>query len=297
MQKSDSLLLSVVITTFQRPFAMVEQAVQSVLAQTYAPIEVIVVSDNDPGSPWAAELKQDMARCPTVRLIQLPRNGGAQAARNRGIRETHGDFVGFLDDDDLWLPQKAEKQMPLFENPAVGLVYCRGYSFHDDDTETRSPYFNSQRGFNPSMTFNELLVRDGIGSTSQAIVRRSCFEDCGYFDEALHARQDYDRWLAITQKHLARGVDEPLFLHRIHGGDQITKNLPKVLAANAAVFQKYGEFYRLSPMACMAYYYNRAFVLLQMGRRRAFLGNALRSFFYSPRGFWKKYRSYRKEEA
>ncbi len=293
-------LVSVVIPTYRRPFSMLRQAVDSVLAQTYAPIELIVVSDNPPDSDDARLAAEGMAAYPQARLIQLERNSGAPTARNRGIREAKGELIAFLDDDDVWLPAKLARQVPCFADPAVGLVYCRGYAVDCDDVydETRrSDYSNARWGFHTSVTFDELLARDSIGTTSQAVVRRSCFEDCGLFDERLKARQDYDRWLAITQKHKAVGVDEPLFLFRQHTGERITASPQKALTANAAVFEKYRADYRRNRTACMAYYYNRAFVLKQTGKRGAYLANAVRAFAYSPAGFVRKYRSYRSAPA
>lgn len=290
-------LVSVIITTYKRAESMLQQAIDSVLGQTYANKELIVVSDNPPESEAAQSIAVFMRGYPDVRFIQLERNSGAQVARNTGIRAGRGEFVGFLDDDDMWLPEKLARQIPCFADPRVGLVYCRGYEFDDDDPALHRDYSNARWGFHTKAKYEELLVRDYIGSTSQAVIRRSCFEDCGYFDEALKARQDYDRWLAITSKgYRAVGVDEPLFLHRMHKGEQITKSPTVALEANAYVFRKYGKDFRKSRKACMAYYYNRAFVYQSMGRRGAYLRNALRSFLCSPADFRTKYRSYREGE-
>lgn len=293
--RSDTV--SAIITTYKRDLPMLREAVESALNQTWPHMEVIVVSDNPPDSPWAAAVAAGMRDYPAVRFIQLPKNSGAQAARNAGIRAASGDFVAFLDDDDIWLKQKIEKQMPCFDDPEVALSYCRGYEFDNADREHMRDYSNARWGFHTRAKFEELLVRDYIGSTSQAVIRKSCFAKCGYFDENLRARQDYDRWLAITRHYAAVGVDEALFLHRMHAGEQITKSPTVALEANAYVFHKYADAFKKSPAGRMAYYYNRAFVLKGMGKRGAFLRSAARSFFSAPGAFIRKYRSYRKEEA
>ena len=293
-------LVSVVIPTYHRAFAMLKQAMDSVRAQTYAPVELIVVSDNPPESEDARQIAEGMATRPDARLIQLEQNSGAPVARNRGIAEAKGELIAFLDDDDVWLPQKLEKQVPCFADPDVGLVYCRGYMVDGDDVydaKHRTDYFNARWGFRTSVTFDDLLVRDSIGTTSQAVVRKCCFETCGGFDERLRARQDYDRWLAITQKFKAVGVDEPLFLFHCHSGERITSSPQKALKANAAVFQKYHSDYLRNRMACMAYYYNRAFLYRQLKKPWRYLSSSLRSFCWQPVGFIRKYRSYRQEAA
>ena len=289
--------VTVVLTTYKRESAMLRQAVESVLAQTYPEMELIVVSDNAPESDAARAVAELMKDYPKARLIQLPRNSGAQVARNTGIRAGKGAFFAFLDDDDMWLPRKLEMQMPCFADERVGLVYCRGYVFTDDNPNHHEDYSNARWGFRKSATFDELLVRDFIGSTSQAVIRGACFADCGYFDENLKARQDYDRWLAIMQKgYQAVGVDEPLFLHRMHQGERITRSAAVALEANAYVYRKYRQGFQRNRKARMSYYYNRAFVLQSMGKRVAFLWNAGRSFLLDPAGFRAKYRSYREGE-
>ena len=297
-QTANRPLVSVVIPTYHRAFAMLAQAIDSVREQTYAPTEVIVVSDNPPDSDYAFAVAKGMAAYPDVRYIQLERNSGAPVARNRGIREARGELIAFLDDDDVWLPHKLELQVPCFDDPAVGLVYCRGYMVDGDDVydvSKRTDYFNARWGFRRSVTFDELLVRDSIGTTSQAVMRKSCLEKCGGFDETLKARQDYDRWLAITKQYKAVGVDEPLFLFHRHAGERITASPQKALIANAAVFRKYRGDYRRNRMACMAYYYNRAFLFQQMRKPWAYLVNSARAFCWQPAGFIRKYRSYRQE--
>lgn len=292
-------LVSVVIPTYRRAFAMLSQAVDSVLAQTYAPLELLVVSDNPPQSEDARLVAEGMVAYPNVRFFQLERNSGAPAARNRGIREAWGELVAFLDDDDVWLPTKLERQVPRFDDPAVGLVYCRGYIVDGDDVydeARRAEYYNAYKGFHPVADFGELLVRDYIGTTSQAVVRRRCFDACGGFDESLQARQDYDRWLAITRQFKAVGVDEPLFLFRKHSGERITSSAQKALGANAAVFRKYRRDYRRNRTACMTYFYNRAFLLRKLGKPWAYWANAARAFCYQPAGFVRNYRSYRQGE-
>ena len=283
-------LVSAIITTCHRGAPMLMQAVESARNQTYRPLEIIVVSDNPPDGDHAREVAGALRALPDVRLIQLPRNSGAQAARNAGIRASSGDFVALLDDDDLWLPEKIARQMPAFSDPRVGLVYCRGYVFSDDPDDLRD-YYTTIHGFRTAASFEELLVGDVIGSTSQAVIRRACFEDCGYFDERFRVRQDYDRWLAIAEKYRTAGIDVPLFLHRRHNGGRITAldSSLQELESFRMLYRKYRRYYHRYPILCMWHYYRRAKTLKRHGMRVRAAYNAARAFFWNPAAFLKKF--------
>ena len=107
-------LVSVIIPTYKRPFEMIEKALQSVLEQSYSPLEILLVSDNDPDSQWARNVAEKVKACPQVRLLQMAKNSGAPAARNFGMQQARGAYFAFLDDDDRWLKDKLENQIPCF---------------------------------------------------------------------------------------------------------------------------------------------------------------------------------------
>lgn len=237
-------LLSVVITTYKRHFDIIEEAIISVLEQTYKPIEILIVDDNCTDSPYSEEIISGLEKYPQIRYIKMTENSGACAARNEGILEARGEYVGFLDDDDLWLPEKAEKQLALFENRKVMMVFCRGLLFYDNDRDNATPYYTSNDFYNQP-SFGDLIKIDRIGSTSQAIIRREGFSLFGLFDPRLPARQDYEMWLRITSHgYIALGVDEPLFMHRLHAGEQITKIPKRALDANLYVYNRYRPEFR-----------------------------------------------------
>src|SRR5262245_21923057 len=100
-------LVSVIVPTRDRP-TLLARALASIDAQTFCAGEIIVVDDGSQNPPHEV-----IAGFPSVRLIVLPRRGGAAAARNVGIRASRGEFVAFLDDDDAWLPSKLERQVEL----------------------------------------------------------------------------------------------------------------------------------------------------------------------------------------
>ena len=122
---------SVIIPTYNRA-RMVDRAIQSVLSQTYQDFEIIVVDDASTDNTQEV-VKECMFRDKRVRYIKHEKNKGGSAARNTGIKNEHGEYVGFLDSDDEWLPTKLEKQIELFRKRcnSVGAVYCLQYMMDD----------------------------------------------------------------------------------------------------------------------------------------------------------------------
>ena len=214
---------SVVIPTYRREPALVLRSVQSIEAQTNQNYEILLVDDNINGSDYSNQLQKVFEVYPKLKYIKQEGNQGACAARNLGIFNAQYDYIGFLDDDDTWEPEKAEKQLALFSDPMIGMVTCPGYIVNENTNGSRKDYYTKSI-FKEEVTFEDLLVSDSIGSTSQAMVRRACFDRCGGFDVSLRARQDYEMWLRISKHYRILGVDEQLFTHYIHNGEQITGN-------------------------------------------------------------------------
>ena len=128
-------LVSVVIPAYNRA-AYLAQAIDSVLAQTYTPLEIIVVDDGSTDD--TAQLAASYL--PRIQLIRQA-NAGAAAARNSGIAQSHGELIALLDSDDRWLPDKLARQVPLFADQRVGLVHGGIRSFRDSDGSTIGDYF------------------------------------------------------------------------------------------------------------------------------------------------------------
>lgn len=199
----DGPLVSVVITTYNRPELLAE-AVESVRDQTYGNLEIVVVDDCS--ETPAAEVLGDL---PDVEVVRHEENRGANAARNTGIRESSGEFVGFLDDDDRWLPEKIERQLEPFEDDAVGLVYTGGKSV-DDEGNVVSVYRPRMRG---DVT-TQLFTGGYIGSFSKVLVRRSAIEEAGTLDERFPSWQDREWYVRLSEVCEFDYVDEPLVVHQ-----------------------------------------------------------------------------------
>lgn len=255
-------LVSVVVTTYKRSKAMLKECLTSVEDQTYRPIEIILVDDNPPDAPEKREAAELAKQYDNVTLIVHEKNTGAQKSRNDGIRAARGAYVAFLDDDDIWLKEKLEKQIPLFDDPQVGLVYCRGYQTAGDLSDHSTPY---SRFFRPECTHRSLLAFDDIGTTSQAVIRKSCFDQVGDFDERLPARQDYEMWLRLSSRYRVVGSPEFLFVRRMHASasGQISRSREKAKIGFETIYQKYKADYRKDRKA-------RALGFWQMGSHQVF---------------------------
>lgn len=206
-------LISIVIPSFNSG-SYVTEAINSVINQKYSPKEIIVVDD---GSADNTKLVLNrFINKGSIKYI-FQNNQGPAAARNTGIRNTCGEFVAFLDADDIWSGDKLQKQMVLFNNPSVGLVYSDMEYFGD---RYKFKLFSELAGkfYRGSVTAN--LLRRNFISTSSVVVRKSLFDEAGYFLEntaRLRIGEDYHLWLRMSLISEFDFTEDPLVRYRIHG--------------------------------------------------------------------------------
>lgn len=217
-------------------------AVQSVLKQSYSNFELLIVDDGSPDS--SVEICQQFTD-PRVVIIRQE-NRGVSAARNTGIRHARGEYIAFLDADDLWTPEKLEKHVKHLESlPHIGVSFSYS-AFIDEEGQSLGIYQISELRDIP---VPYILYRNPIGNGSVPVIRRQVLEaiafqdnlygvmkDC-YFDERLHHIEDIECWLRITIQTEWRieGIPEALTLYRINSGGASTnlmrqfESLEKVL--------------------------------------------------------------------
>lgn len=234
--------ISVIITTFKREFILLNEAIESVKNQSYQPIEIIIVDDNGIGSSYQKENQRIFGNDRMIKYIPNEKNFGAQYSRNIGIKNSEGEIIAFLDDDDLWEKHKLEKQILYFNDNGIGMVFSQGYTFIDGCLENMKIYSSSAK-FIKEPSFENLLKKDCIGTTSQALIRRDVFDTVGKFDVDLPARQDYEMWIRISKMYRIVGVEEKLFYHRIHKSEQISKNPEKAVIGYMKIIKKYQNDY------------------------------------------------------
>jgi glycosyltransferase involved in cell wall biosynthesis len=202
----DKPLVSVVIATYNMA-RFLPLALRSALDQSYENIEVLVIDDGSQDDTQAimAPFRSDHR----VRYA-FQQNRGQAAAKNHGIREARGEYVAFLDADDMWAPDKLERQMPLFpRSPAVGIVYSRFAYIDEAGSELRIEDYELFRG----RVSGPLLIRNFIGFGT-SVVRKECFDRLGSFDESIGMGIDYDLWLRLSTQYEFDYVDRPLLRYR-----------------------------------------------------------------------------------
>jgi len=212
--------VSVVIPAYNAAEFLAE-ALDSVLAQTYQPLEVIVVDDGSEDetpqvvAPYAGK----------VTYIHKPHGGGCGGTRNVGIRAASGEWIAFLDADDVWIPAMLEKLVEASSETGADLVFCDYLKLINGSVV--GPSNLERRGFKTRMdtlapkgvllNAFELLVEVGcyIGASS-VLVRRDALLQIGLFDESIYHTDDLDLWLRLSLRYLFAAVDDALVLCRVH---------------------------------------------------------------------------------
>jgi len=206
-------LVSVIIPTYNRAWTL-EAAVDSVLAQEYPNVEILVVDDGSTDeTPALLDRYGD-----TIRVLTIE-NGGVSRARNHGIAASTGEFIAFLDSDDSWLPGKLTEQVGFFEKNPEALI-CQTEEIWIRNGKRVNPCKHHKK---PSGDIFEASLHLCLVSPSAVMMRRSLFDTVGLFDESLPACEDYDLWLRIACRYPVYTTPSPLVVK--HGGhdDQLSK--------------------------------------------------------------------------
>ena len=220
--------VSVIIPTYNRS-KLLRVAIESVLAQTYPNIEIIVVDDGSTDDT-AEVVAQYVGRVTYLRQA----NQDVAAARNTGIRAASGEYLTFLDDDDLIMPTKIERQVQvLASRPKVGLVHCRFY-YADKDGN-----YLYKAGLLPEGKVLPRLVCSNFVWVGAPLIRRRCFDQVGLFDEEIPSvTADWDMWLRIAQAgYRFACVQEVLGAYRIQR-DSMMSDVAKLERGMLAVLEK-----------------------------------------------------------
>lgn len=203
-------LISVIIPAYNAE-KYILSAIQSVIEQDYAPLEILLIDDGSTDST----VKLVQHETPQVRIIQQA-NAGVAAARNTGLRHALGEYICFLDADDGWFPGKLAAQVDyLTQHPEVGLVFHKWLVWKPDANgvyvEQERPLQFSNATIDPidsGWIYTKLLL-DCIVHTSTVMLRRNIAHQVGFFDLNLTNGEDYNYWLRVSrlcQIHKLSGV-------------------------------------------------------------------------------------------
>lgn len=227
--------VSVIIPTYNRG-QYITQALDSVLSQTYHDYEIIVVDDGSTDNTQEILKKYD-GKFKSI----IKENQGISKTRNRGIEESTGEYIAFLDSDDYWAPEKLEEQVKVLDRyPNVGIVY------------SRMPIINGRGekiGMKPAgvsgKNFKELLQFWGDLPTSTVMTRRDCFDKAGLFDPSMDPMEDIDLWIRISRFYDLYEIENRVLAYYRRHEEQVTSNKTKVysglLKINTKIFNNYSE--------------------------------------------------------
>lgn len=209
--------VSIVIPTHNRA-DLLKLAIESVMDQTYSDFELLICNDASTDHTQAVVERFADKR---IKLTNYRMNKGVVELRNNAVKDSTGEYIAFLDDDDKWLPDKLEKQVNLLENSTVntGATYT-GAIILDTELGTQRIVVPRHRG----NIFRELLINDFI-VTSSVVARKACFEKVGLFDPEFRSASDFDMWIRISENFGFDYVEEPLVRYRIHQNSISTNNM------------------------------------------------------------------------
>lgn len=244
-------LVTGVITTHKRKPEMVERALLSIINQTHKNMEIFVVDD----SPSDYELRPQVRAMvesysdKNVTYIAHEKCMGACAARNTALEKASGEYISYLDDDDEWKKEKIERLLTGFTNDDIALVYCGYEVVHDNNHTVNKSYPVDIR----ANTFDKLMEKNYIGSTSFPLIKTTYLREIDGFDVLMPAQQDLDVWLRLCSKYKANYVNDCLITYHFHEGEQITTNPKKKIGGIERINGKYKEYLNKHRIA----YYNR----------------------------------------
>jgi teichuronic acid biosynthesis glycosyltransferase TuaG len=219
----------------------VADAVRSVLGQTCGDWELVVVDDGS--KDGTAEVVRGLAaRDARIRLVERE-NGGQAAARNTGIRASHGTLVAFLDADDLWVGEKLELQLGALEETGADVLSSNGFVFLGDDSSVEAYELATAPGRTEGAEMFKLLYAFNRIQIQSVVVRRGWLEKVGLFDEDRRYQncEDYDLWLSLAAAGAVfYGMEEKLIKYRRHSTAS-THEESNVLRPMVEVMKKHGR--------------------------------------------------------
>lgn len=270
-------LISVIIPTFNKA-QFIEEAVESVLGQSYRNLEIIVVDDG------STDNTRDVLRKYQNNIAYISQNNnGPSSARNYGIRTARADHIAFLDSDDVWFPEKLEAQMEVMSrNQTIGLVGCGAYTIDSEgriEKEYISEEYHTRQEF-----LKDLQTRKISFNPSIVLVKRTCMDRVGGFKEELHYGEDWDLWLRIVKQCEVEFIRKALVKLRKYDGyrsyhqvELMKSNIHRIISDNL-----YEEGWRTRGPLYSALYLDLAGICLKKNRRAMAIIYALVSLLSYP---------------
>lgn len=223
-------LVSVIIPNYNYG-RFISEAIDSVLAQTYRNIEIIVVDDGS-NDETSEVLKIYNDKLKWVKQS----NQGVANARNNGVGESRGKFIAFLDSDDIWFPEKIEKQIKIFlSDDEIGLVHC-GFVDFDNNGNFFEEHLDGLEGW-VALDMLRYQKKSILGGGSAVLVTKKAFDKVGGFDQSVSPAEDWEFYYRVARHYKVGLIPEVLLKYRVHGNNNHL-NIPRMERAILGAFDK-----------------------------------------------------------
>ncbi len=214
-------MLTIIIPTYNR-LAYLKNAINSVSCQIYRHFQLVVVDDGSTDD--TADYVQNLNNHENLRYLRITHCGMPGKVRNVGVRLATGEYLAFLDSDDLWKPEKLARQIAFFdEHPEIRICHTREIWQRGEKTVSQAGQKHRRSGY----IFPDALKKCIIGP-STVLMRRELFEEFGGFREDLEIAEDYELWLRITARYPIGYLDEPLVIKRGGHADQLSEKYGQI---------------------------------------------------------------------
>ncbi|MGQ0811846.1 MAG: glycosyltransferase family 2 protein [Nitrospiraceae bacterium] len=223
---------SVVIPAYNGVMRYLDQAIESVLDQTYQNLEVIVIDDAS-----TDETARLVTRFSRVRYVRRAHNDGQATARNDGARLAKGTYLAFLDQDDLWEPTFLQEAFAVLRKGSdAAVVHCDGYQVSE-----RNDILSYDAAMKHTTSITQLLRGGHDVATSGSLFRKRCFDAVGGYDVTLTVWEDIDLAIRLYQRFGVIHLPKPLYRHRLYGHNA-SRDIPseRALMARTRFLEKHG---------------------------------------------------------
>jgi glycosyltransferase involved in cell wall biosynthesis len=208
----------------------IKQTIESVLNQTFRDFELLIINDG------SQDATLEIIQAINDERIQVfsYQNSGVSASRNRALTKAKGEFISFIDADDLWTPNKLELQLKaLQDNPQAAVAYSWSDWIDESGQFLRSGGHITVNG----KAYEKLLLRDFIESGSNPLIRKQALDEVGYFEQSVTPAEDWDMWLRLAARYEFVTVEVPQILYRI-SPNSASFNIVKMEAGSLKVIER-----------------------------------------------------------
>ena len=228
-------IVSVIVTTHNR-LSFLEEAINSVVNQSFKNYEIIVVNDH---KETDKSVKNVLGVYGNIKLIENYSNPGANFSRNIGIKQSLGEYIAFLDDDDIWDKEYLEKQMANIYNNNLDLSYTGYVEYWDTNPPVEIPISATPV---PNDLVNKMASGNFCPETTSAVVVKKCaLESVDGFDTELNSFQDWDLWFRLAKLYKFGCENEPLIKFRQHMGVRTSVDYSRRISGLEQINSKWGH--------------------------------------------------------